>query len=451
MKSTKEHREVFKSISDIAFSSGVNKSGIEIEKLRSGKLSKVENDLFFQSCNDGFKEAQKLIVDEILEYQNIYSNTTKSLKESRRNKNKEEIEELKEQLAIIETRTSAFSHIMDSIVWQLIGSQITTARRLNIQEKEAKSLINSNISHAIAFSEEVNENLNNIAIISDITNTVQIGDIIALRNKKIEIIELKEGKVNNEIQEFLNNIESKGEKFEDINIEEIFDTKKAKQIKRVVRQKTRMKRASTLIKEDEGIDPVSEEKMQIKTPSTLTEHYYDAFNDLISKLSSKNWAYGNIERCLHIGIYKNEALQMAPFTIKFLIEEETDNYILIDWMSISSNISEPLFTKPFPSDFIIDVLTGKTKVIMGLNLDLLIEYFNFLGLKTRWISRKETTKIKEKSKLKGMITSNNRGIEIEDANGEKIILFGGIISKILFDNIKPSNIARTLIESDNDK
>src|SRR5207248_1620033 len=93
----------------------------------------------------------------------------------------------------------------------------------------------------------------------------------------------------------------------------------------------------------------------------------------------------------------------------------------------------------------IDFLTGVINVIMGIDFDKLIELFNSLGLETRWLSTKETAKKAQKSPKRKIFNVNGRGIAVKLPNGDEILLGGGVVSKILYDNITPSNIAMTLL------
>ena len=199
---------------------------------------------------------------------------------------------------------------------------------------------------------------------------------------------------------------------------------------------------------DHPIDPVSGESMTVSTPSILTEYYHEELSRLQEELKSKIWSYTTVDACLHIGMYKEEGIAMASFAIEHILKEQTKNYIIIDWLSITDNLSEPIFAKPFPPEFIVDVLTGQIKIIIGLNLDVLIELFDSFGLKTRWLSEKETNKEKQRAPRKGMVIINKRGIGITLPSGQESIVYGGIISKILYDSIRPSNVALTYFSMD---
>ena len=446
MKSTEEHRIKLKEVADLALNNGIVNSEIDVANIEDfSKLTEEEVSKFIADCHTGYKEAQKLIISEIMDYQTELTELKTKLKEANKKRDKEGKKKIIVEQKIIENRIASFSHIADTIAWSLIGHQISTARRLYINEEGSKYLSNSNISHAIEVADSINENPNDFALISDITNFVQIGDLLIRKNGQIGIMELKQGSVNDEIAEFLADLENKNQSIDDVNLEEEFDKTTVKQVKRVVRQKTRMNQVTTLVNDDEGVDPVSGETLKIQTPVLDTQYYLSEFNGLREQLDSKDWAYGVVEACLHIGLYKGKCLKLAPFTIKSILETDTKNYILVDWMSIINNLSEPIFAKPFPPDFIIDVITGKIKVIIGLNLDLMIELFNSIGLQASWMTSKQTAKIKQDKLGNGLIEKNNKGISIKLDNGNECILSGGIISKIIYDNIRPSNMGLTIL------
>jgi len=457
MESIEEYRIKLKEIADYAFGHGI--SAIGIEQFKVGPPDTWDESIktkFFTACHDGFKIAQRLLIIEIKKYQSLLRETTSQLKEFRRQRDKENEKITDTKIKIIEQRLHNFSHIADGIAWQLIGGQIHIARRFHIQEKSSKYLDSSNIEHAIQTAEEINKNPNDFALISDLTSFVQIGDLLVRHDKIIGIMELKEGKINDQIKEFLDNLENAGKTVSDNELKEKFDDKTIKQLKRMQRQQERAVKATDVINNDKGIDPVSGGNIVVSTPTVFTEYYHEELSKLQDDLKNKIWAYTCLETCLHIGMYRDEGIVMAGFAIEEILKEQTANYIIIDWLAITHNLSEPLFGKPFSPEFIIDVLTGKIKIIIGLDLDALIYTFNVFGLESRWLTEKETAKIKQRAIREGMVIINKRGIAVTLPDQKEVIISGGTISKILYDSIKPTSIAKSMLnlvspdEPDND-
>ncbi|GEP52801.1 hypothetical protein FNO01nite_34730 [Flavobacterium noncentrifugens] len=450
MKSKEEYKKKLKEICDLAFSNGIKaiESKVKMFSLPN-TWSKDIVKLFTEKTHEGFKLAQNLIIEEVLYYQALLREKKIELKENRRQRNKEAAEKSQHIIDVIEHRLNTYFHIADGIAWQLIGGEIHVSRRLYIGES-TKTLDSSNLDHAIKVANEINKSPENFALLSDLTHFVQIGDLLVRTDKNVGIMELKEGAVNEKIADLIKKMHDPEFPIEELKSEiSSYDKNTTKQLDRVLRQQERAFRAIEVINKDEGDDPKTGEKITVSTPKNPTITYSSEFQNLHEKLESSVWAYNVIDRgCLHIGLYRDEGRIMAGFTIKGILENETENHIIIDFISIAGNVSEPLFAKPLPPDFMIDILTGDLKLIIGLNIDALIQIFKDTGFEVKLLTEKETMKLKQKEKMKVIFTVNKRAIQITNPENDKSMLVGGgIISKILYDSIYPSNIATTLLET----
>jgi hypothetical protein len=443
MRTLDEHKIKLKDVCDKAFAFGIRSIISQVEPYsHPDTWGEDIKHTFLIKCHEGFKLAQDLIIEEIIEYQRLIREFTLELKESRRQRDKDKERSLLEKIAVSEHRAKTFSHVADGIAWQLISGQIHIARRLYIKES-SKYLDSSNIKHAISVAKQINQKPEDFALISDTTNFVQIGDLLIRQGKQVGIAELKEGKVNDQIADFFEKLEKEAPESEIKEFVQNLDGKTVEQMKRILNQQERAIRAIEVINNDKGNDPKTGKKITVTTPSIETEYYYKELFELKEQLKEKNWAYGVLENaCVHIGMYKNESRIMAPFAIRELLRAKTENHIVVDFQGIVENVSSPLFAKPFDPEFLIDVVGGDVKVIIGIDFDALLEMFRDIGLKARWLTTKETVKMKEGETTKSIFTVNKRAIGISGQTEDKeIILGGGIISKILYDNIYPSNIA----------
>lgn len=450
MKSKEEHKKKLKKICDLAFSHGIKAIESKVKKFSLPHTwSKDILKLFTEKCHEGFKLAQDMIIEEVLYYQDLLREKKFELKENRRQRNKEAIKDSEHIIAVIEHRLRAYFHIADGIAWQLIGGEIHISRRLYIGES-TKTLDSSNLSHAIKVAGEINKSPENFALLSDLTHFVQIGDLLVRTDKNVGIMELKEGAVNDMIVNLVKKIHDPEFPIEEIKDEiSTYDKNTTKQLDRVLRQQERASRAIEIINKDEGNDPKTGQKITVSTPKTRTIVYSPEFQNLYKKLESSIWAYNVLDRgCLHIGLYRDEGRIMALFTIKEILKKETTNHIVIDFISIAGNVSEPLFAKPIPPELMVDILASDVKLIIGLNIDAFIQVFKDIGLDVELLSEKQTMKLKQQEKMKVIFTINKRAIQITNPENKKsMVVGGGIISKILFDSIYPSNIATTLLET----
>lgn len=437
-------RNKLKEIADLAFSNGA----IFLEKTKNNDEKRTVEELYkgFQiACNDGFKKAQSLLIEEISKYQNLLRKENENLKKYKISREKEL--QIKSNLDIktIEQRLNSLMHIGDGIAWHLLKGEIHIMRRYYLQDKTTKFLDSSNIKHAIISADKINENPLDFALITDITNSIQIGDLLVSENGKIIEIELKEGKVNDKLVKIIEEIETDTSKtIEKISSEENFDKNTLNQARRMIRQRKRINQTRNVIKNDRGIDNVSGEKIILKTPKVTVEKYFTELVNGYKELEIKTSSYQIIDTCLHIGMYRDHSIPLASFAINHILIDKTENFMIIDWLSITSNLSEPIFFKPFPPDFIFDILTGKIKIMIGLDFDALIGVFNDNGIKAEWLTHKETMKIRQETKINGLIIINDKAIKLTSQEGIEMLLFGGLISKILYDSIYPSNIAKSI-------
>ncbi|MGI4866128.1 MAG: hypothetical protein ACRYFZ_19545 [Janthinobacterium lividum] len=451
METQEEYRARLKEIASYAFMYGVDAMIEAGQELNFATWSKETNLTFIIKCQDGFKLAQKRLIAGFLYYHQQRQDNDAQLKIYQTQHLKQELKDAKYQQAVITQRLHTLSHIADSIAWQILRGQIHLVRRLVIHGDTTKVLTSSNLRHATEVADKINENPLDFALITDITGYIGIGDLLIKHLTSVGIMELKEGRINDQIAEFFAQLERDNKKVEETDLSAHFDPTTVKQARRMLRQQKRMTQAVQVMNTDTGIDPATQKPIIVSTPTSITEYYYDELIELQEQLKTQVWAYTLIEGCLHIGMYRDEGLARGPQILKLLVEEKTKNFILIDWLAITREVSEPLFAKPLDPDLIIDILTGRVKVIMGLDLDGLIEAFNITGLPTRWMSTKETAKQASIHDSKTLVRSHNQAITWDNPNDEKEgkgVMGQGVISKILYDNIKPTSMALSFLTAE---
>jgi len=446
MDSYEDYRTKLRQAANYAFIYGLEKFGQDRYRANPPHTwDKVTRQEFSNACHEGFKLSQKLIIEEIKKYQAEIREETVKLKEFRRQRDKENVKKTETGLKIINQRISNFSHVADGIAWQMIGAQIHIARRIHLQVDSSKFLDSSNLSSAIEAAEKINEEPSSFALLSDLTNYIQIGDLLVRKEARLSVVELKEGVVNDTLQNFFDSTEKPIHEITDEELKEKFDEKTVGQAKRMLRQKIRMGQAEEVINTDKGTDPATGSKIKVRTPEIPTAYYHAEFDKLYNVLLKKTWAYNVIEDCIHIGMYRDEGILMAG-ALKEILKHQATNFIVIDWLSITESVAAPLFAKPLPPELMIDILTGKVKVILGLDLDKLIAVFNAAGLHTHWATAKETAKAKQIKNAYSIVEINKRGI-IFNIDGHDVYMSGGILSKIFYDCIFPSNMAATILNS----
>ncbi|TYR31664.1 hypothetical protein FXV77_20695 [Sphingobacterium phlebotomi] len=448
MEDTEQFESKLTKISDIAFYSANKRFDERLHSLKIDELSIQDRLLYRRSILSGFKEAQKILVDEILIYQKKRINYKDRIREKQTLGDKSGVKDSQSKQKIIERRLFNLSHVADRIAVLMLDSQMHIARRLCLGERGKKELLHSNLKHSLEEANKINKSPDKFALIADITSFIQIGDLLVDDPSiGLYITELKEGKVNERIREFINLTERKhGIPCGKFQLD--FSDKEQRQMDRMMRQDTRLRNIEKVVNEDHGIDEVTGLPLFIRTPATTPIYYDNRFVNMFKETREKGYSYRLIEDCIHIGMYEGElGLRMAPGAIPIILKNRVSNYILIDYMQITEVLSETIFAKPLPLEFLIRLMIGRARIILALEMDKLIEVFNNNGLASRWLTKRETAKAKYEFKSKGIVIINNRAIAIKVDGQTEGILSSGIINKILFDNILPSSLAKSIVTS----
>lgn len=452
MISTEEFKIIVKEISDLAFSNATNKLSTELQNnLNPENWNDDLKIKFKELVHEGFKSAQLKIVEQIIDYQKLLEQNKSDLKSSRQVKDKISENIFKIENKEINKRISILLHIGDGIAWQLFGAQVYIIRRFYINEN-TKTLEESNIAHSLKVAAVINENPDDFALITDITNFIQVSDLIVLQGDEIGILELKEGKVNDELiklkDEIFNSAQNENKLKE---IENNLEPKKLKQFIRMLKQNIRMMHTIEVLNTDEGQDIKSNNKIKILNSDHKTETYSTKISQTIDKLGDNNWSYDvDFGSIIHIGVYKPPLFTMAQTVIPAILKD-CKHKLIIDYSSILKNLSEPLFAKPLSKNDIQKILFDDIKIIIGLNLDKFFSDFEkYFDVTTKVLSRKETMKLKEldKENAKNIFELDHQAFQLTDLEtGNSMILGGGIISKLLYDNISPLTIYLDLKDS----
>jgi hypothetical protein len=411
-----------------------------IEKNNTQNIKNYQTLLNF--CHEGFKIAQSIILKEIKNLNNSYSNLTDDLKEARRQGKTSITNNLTLKIKVNQYKTNLLRNLAFTIIWLIFNGKRELISRFYTGEKGSKELTGIGFEAIVRVAKDINKNQNEFAFICDLTNNIQIGDVIAVKQDRIEIIEVKTGKKNKEAINILNSFKINNIEISKERLEKTFDKKFAKQIARIHSQEEKMQKVKTIIDTDKGEDPKLKDTNVIlpNSPITDTTYHYE-LNELIKKLDSQDYAYTCIMNIIHIGAYKNDWREFG----KPLLIQLNNNFPVHDLMStIGITISEPIFAKPFENNSIIDIALGHIKIYIGINYDMLIELGNDLNLPMRWSSKKELADILNNSKgnSKEIFSYDNKGIIIENRKNENINMFigQGMCIRLMYDHISPDTL-----------
>ena len=440
MESREEFEQQIRSIYQLACKNGLNSGVLNSEE----EVTQEKFETFITACHDGFKEAQQLILEKLIEIEKEVQICKAQLKEARRAKNKTLIGALTEKLSFLDYREQVLRKLADSIAWQIIFGHHYVARRLYLGET-FPSLLSEGLTETKKIADKLNEDPLNFALIADITSFIQIGDILHRLKDEYQMIEVKSGGKNKEARKILDDLYAGvgGE----IDNSEKLDSKMLDQIGRMHRQDVKMSRAASTITNEKGEDPKTGRNVRISEIEIVPETYLGVVSELMQESRKNGGAYAVVEDVIHIGAYREDMRGPGKELLKGYVKMQTDrSFPVFSLMqNLIINISEPIFVKDLTDEEKFDLVTGRVMVYLVIDFDKFIDLLNVHGCQARWLSKRETQQYRERHGSDGLLIFDNQAITIE-VSGRKSILGDAALGRILGDNLLPSVVARSYAE-----
>jgi hypothetical protein len=394
---------------------------------------------FVSKVHKGFMKAQNLIVQNLLLLGEEKKNTRERIKElNRLREGKENIEALKEKVEVIEYQENVFRKLADTIAWQILNNDLTVIRRLYNFSAQVE-IYNSNLNHDLKVVEEIfNQDNERFPLITDITSFIQIGDLLIKDRDKIGVLELKEGKVNEQISDILKeHLEFQCERKLYYELENK-DDKFKKQFLRYVKQEATTLNTLQTINKGEGTDSLGR-NIKIIDNVFYTEHFTDTIQSMLQEVNKKNYSINYIDDCLAVGVYNTTRI---PLYKAFDTWKES---IGIDFPTIDirgffrSPGGHPLFLHNFSIEDKVKIVAGEKLILMSLNIQAWLKMFEGKNVNVRLMSKKETARLNNTPSHLKAFEYNGQAIEIEQDNIKQII-HGGIFERMFNQFQKPSSL-----------
>lgn len=401
--------------------------------------------VLISNVHTGFKKAQLLIIDQILEIQDKTTIIKDQLKAARVKRDEQKVKKLIDELNFEQFKEIVYRRVADSIVWQMICGQHYVAAELYIPSKNESfsRLKHSNINHTIKEIERLNKNPTDFALMTDITYFVKVGDIILRTLEGVKLIELKQGIKNFEIKTLVRNSnETSNEDFIKF-LQGRFDNNFVKQVQRMLNQSVKMQCVENVINLGMGINHQTNKPKYISNWGINQDNnFINKVVDLINKvyLTNEIMAYDTVE-CVHIGVYKRILSNNSYHHFQELIEYRTGEchpiYNLKNINKILEHpLASPLFIEhPLTIEQIINIVLGEIIIYISIDFNELFKMFKFMGVECKLLSRSETEKYQDSNTFK----FKKCALVIKHRNFMSLLPIG-VIDRIVFSNILPSEI-----------
>lgn len=409
------------------------------------KISEVDKKEFIIQVHKGFRLGQDLIIKEIIPLLRELKQQKETEKEVRRSKDKDLLQQIKLGIALTNYKIKILRHFADFIAWQVFKNQYYIARRFFSGDRNRPDLLNTNLESVLRAVEHFHkENDLNFALITDLTSFIDIGDVLLIKDDEIVIVECKEGDVQKKVFDFIDyaaqeNFDVTKIDYSDKN-NKFFD-----QVERTLNQMKKGARVTEFLKKEEGPDPFSDKIINVRESSNPQKYYFKYLMNLIEKSNENNSTYGEVEDIVYIGVYRDKKRAISVHLFEEIVDQIYKKNIILDYAQlIGIPLKEPMFFKPFGVETIFDIMFGRVKIYLAINLEKLIELFNLKGISAKWLSRKETHKFLESDKRHKPFVFENRAIEII-VNQQKMVLGDSFLIYLLLDNITPNSFVERYI------
>lgn len=358
--------------------------------------------------------------------------------------------------------------VSDSILWNLLSHQRHLVKRLCLYRPRGP-LAEANPDHVLRALQVFNQDPSSIALWNDATSLADVGDLTVFsRDRGLHVVELKEGKVNEEI---LNLIEATPPDQRLSKIEEFagrFGDSGLRQFERVLRQATRTQQVISLINDEKGVDPVTDLAIGIQELRTLDRFYDSELSWLLEEAIAGRRAVTSIDGCLWVyadgrrdvrsqeeiqGGFVEELTRRVPSLEGVLRESfaarDARRTVMLS-QGVYCPVSKPLFVRDLTPQQVVAVVYGRlrTRVLLFLDWEAFGRLVHECGAEFAWSTEKEARKQKA-------VPSNRRPevvrgrLPLVHAGPVKMTIMGANMVRIMFDGLRPRTLVEQQIESAN--
>jgi hypothetical protein len=438
MKQKKFEREI-KSLIYYIREYGIQHVPIALDDMQRGPQKHSD---FIASVHEGFSIAQNIVIENLRSILVEKKETKQALKEVHRNKDKEQQAFLSDKLKTLDYQEFAFRKIIDSIAWHFMDFEITSIRRLYMGHTVI-DITDSNLESCIRTVRTLTiESPGSCAIISDLSSFVQVGDILYMNpDKGIKIIEVKEGKENAKISNIINEYtKTKCDRYLYFALEN--ETPKFKdQFNRYTEQIITADNAIKTIRTGEGFDKVTGLNITISQEEIALESFEEQVRTMLEKCSNKGYEFTVIEGCLLLGVYDTSKYSSKVFN-DWVNAVAIKTAIFDIRQSFFDPVGYPLYLHDFSTNDIMSIITGKKVVKMTIDIDQWLKPLINDGFTYRWMTTKETTKLKQKAHTsKLLLQVEGRGVAVSK-DDFSLFIGEGMFARMFEMFNKPSSLIK---------
>ena len=355
--------------------------------------SEEEKQVYLRKIWEGWKWAQVYITSDLLFIHMFRAELQRLSKDARKNRDKGTANRLAAIVKGLDHKEAILRMIANSIVWTMFGMERWRVRWLWTDTPPVS--ITSIGPQTSAFVDEINDSPDSVALMTDITSLVSVGDVLVASWDYIRpiIYELKSGATNSRIVSLVDAYQADIEKVPFHELEELGPHAR-KHFERVARQTEREQNFESIANNDTGKDPETGVDMRNVGEEVMVLDTYDTvLGEIMSAATETGSVIECIDDCLWIGVYYAASLNNKPWqNFRQDIMDRGASGSSRIWNVQAASLHprmQPIFLRNLPPESILDILIGNALVLAYVDWDAFFQQANHKGINARWTTRKE--------------------------------------------------------------
>ena len=407
---------------------------------------------------EGWKWAQACITEDLV-YIHISRTALQRLgKEARKNRDKSRANPLATAIKNLNHQEAILKMVANSMVWTMFRMERWKVRWLWTAGPRVP--ITSIGPQTSAFVDDINGSPDSVALMTDITSLVGVGDVLVVEwdhGGRPVIVELKSGATNSRIVSLVEAHQADIEKVPPHELEEI-GPQALKHFERVARQTEREQNFESIVNNDTGKDPetgayfqnigteamdldIYDPAQNIGTEAMDLDIYDPALDAMMSAAAKAGSVIECIDGCLWMGVYYRASLQDEPW--QNFLQEITNRGASgsfrvwnVQQASMHPRM-QPIFLRAMSPESVHDILLGDALVLAYIDRDAFFQQANDKGINARWTTRGERKGITETLGRQDQAFRHDGRTPVFGLGEEEYCPLGGTAQRIVVEGTSP--------------
>jgi len=469
-----EHRALepfeplLKEILEWGFDGGVRALEAAGYKLGDDLVDDKANECFIKGLFLSFAQVQPAIGVTCAELMRKDKQLSEEIKRFRREKS-EALTDIEEQSEAVQNRLAILRRLMDGILWILLpGSWIF--QHLVFQSHSGTSDPDELMKLVAIATKQNQESKRELHIVTDLTNLVQLGDIIRIRWDEdgfyFRLEEVKTGQISDKIEDLILSRKGNVSSADLDQLEIELGTGARKQATRTLKQRERFKRIDEIahpyiLPESHRDDKVLQALAEAGKPPGMAT-YLSMLPDLVADARKNGISALGVDGCLFlVGVSEKWMkmlgdLRQLPQLLYHLkhpklecrfeeIESLKKEYPLVNLAA--HNMIYVMSRSPliwYPKDLVLDVVMGRILVYAQFDLDVFFQMAADANIQLSFIVGKEAEEGKRR-KLEPMLENPKAyGVKARFSNGRELKLISSLFRSVYSQLVCPADILKLI-------